>query len=90
MNQNFYNELSRQSIADEPLPRSTALEILTSDHVELLPLLNAAFEVTYITLPDHLHDLKFIPRRLTFILYLLFKIRTVKKQNIILKIFLLF
>ena len=45
MEQAFYNQLAGQSIADETLSRSTALEILTSGKVELLPLLNAAFEV---------------------------------------------
>lgn len=45
MEQAFYNQLAGQSIADETLARSTALEILTSGKVELLPLLSAAFEV---------------------------------------------
>ncbi len=45
MDQAFYNQLAGQSIAHETLARSTALEILTSRKVELLPLLNAAFEV---------------------------------------------
>ncbi|MBI5025039.1 MAG: biotin synthase BioB [Candidatus Omnitrophica bacterium] len=45
MEQAFYNQLAGQSIANETLARSTALEILTSEKVELLPLLNAAFEV---------------------------------------------
>lgn len=45
MEQSFYNQLAGQSTAGETLPRSTALEILTSGEVELLPLLNAAFAV---------------------------------------------
>lgn len=45
MDQAFYNQLARQSIAGETLPRETAREILASGKVELLPLLNAAFEV---------------------------------------------
>lgn len=45
MEQAFYNQLAGQSIANATLARSTALEILTSEKVELLPLLNAAFEV---------------------------------------------
>jgi len=45
MNQAFYNQLAGQSIANETLSRSTALEILISENVELLPLLNAAFAV---------------------------------------------
>lgn len=42
---NFYNNLARQSISGELLPRATAQAILTSEKIELLPLLNAAFEV---------------------------------------------
>lgn len=45
MEQAFYNQLAGQSIANETLARSTALEILTPGKVELLPLLSAAFEV---------------------------------------------
>ena len=45
MEQSFYNQLAGQSIAGEPLPRQIALDLLTSDQVELLPLLSAAFEV---------------------------------------------
>lgn len=45
MEQAFYNQLVRQSIADEPLSMQIALDLLTSDRVELLPLLSAAFEV---------------------------------------------
>lgn len=45
MEQAFYNQLAGQSIANETLARSTALEILTSEKIELLPLLSAAFEV---------------------------------------------
>lgn len=43
MEQAFYHQLAGQSMAGETLPRSTALEILTSGEIELLPLLNAAF-----------------------------------------------
>ena len=45
MDQAFYSQLAGQSMAGETLSRSTALEILASGKVELLPLLNAAFEV---------------------------------------------
>ncbi len=48
------------------------------------PFLKEAFEVTYITLPPRIHNLKFVPRRLMFILFLFTKIRTIKKHNIIL------
>jgi biotin synthase len=43
--QAFYNHLAMRSIADEPLPRDRAGDILTSATLELLPLMNAAFEV---------------------------------------------
>ncbi len=45
MDESFYNQLARQSIAGEVLPRQAALDILTGDHIELLPLLNAAYAV---------------------------------------------
>ena len=45
MEQAFYNQLAGQSLANETMLRATALEILASDKVELLPLLNVAFEV---------------------------------------------
>lgn len=45
MDQAFYSQLAGQSMSGETLSRSTALEILTSEKVELLPLLNAVFEV---------------------------------------------
>jgi len=48
------------------------------------PFLREAFEVTYITLPSYLHDLKFFPRRLTFLLYLLFKIKSFKQYDVLL------
>ncbi len=41
----FYQELARQGIASEIISRETAAQILTSPRIELLPLLNAAFEV---------------------------------------------
>src|SRR3989338_4634038 len=45
MDQAFYNQLAMRSIADETLPRDRAWDILISDTLKLLPLLNAAFEV---------------------------------------------
>ncbi len=45
MDQAFYNQLAMRSIADETLPRDRAWDILMSDTLKLLPLLNAAFEV---------------------------------------------
>lgn len=48
------------------------------------PFLKEAFEVSYITLPTRLHNLKVIPRRLVFALFLLSKIKTFKKYNIVL------
>lgn len=41
----FYNNLADQSIAGENLPKKTAFEVLSSPDIELLPLLNSAFEV---------------------------------------------
>ncbi|MBI5415995.1 MAG: biotin synthase BioB [Candidatus Omnitrophica bacterium] len=45
MDQSFYNQLARQSISLETLPRPTVLDILTSRDIELLALLNAAYQV---------------------------------------------
>lgn len=47
------------------------------------PFLKKNFDVTYITLPTNIHDLKF-PRRLSFLVYLLFKRNLINKQDIIL------
>ena len=48
------------------------------------PFLNEAFDVTYITLPPRLHDLKYFPRRLMFLMYLFFKIKSFKKYDVLL------
>jgi glycosyltransferase involved in cell wall biosynthesis len=48
------------------------------------PFLSETFEVHYVTLPQKLHDLKLFPRRLTFSLYLLGKLKKLKKYDAIL------
>jgi glycosyltransferase involved in cell wall biosynthesis len=48
------------------------------------PFLQRDLEVSYITLPPNLHDLKFIPRRLTFLIFLLLKIKSFRKFDILL------
>lgn len=48
------------------------------------PFLQQAFDVEYITLPMKLHDLKFFPRRLTFLMYLFLKKRKFKKYDAVL------
>jgi glycosyltransferase involved in cell wall biosynthesis len=48
------------------------------------PFLSKAFEVNYITSPAYFNNLKFIPNRLMFFLFLLYKIKTFKRYNIIL------
>jgi glycosyltransferase involved in cell wall biosynthesis len=48
------------------------------------PFLSEAFDVTYITLPPKLHDMKYFPKRLLYVLYLLFKMKSFKKQDVIL------
>lgn len=48
------------------------------------PFLREHFEVHYINLPPALHDLKDIPRRLTFLLYLAFKRKIFKNYDAIL------
>ncbi|MFA5060099.1 MAG: biotin synthase BioB [Candidatus Omnitrophota bacterium] len=45
MDRTFYATLAQKSISGESLSRQTALEILESGEIELLPLLDAAFEV---------------------------------------------
>ncbi len=45
MDPNYYYKLAQESIEGKILPEEMAREILTSSEVELLPLLNAAFEV---------------------------------------------
>lgn len=45
MERQFYQKLSDQSIAQKPLEAEIARVILSSDAVELMPLLNAAYEV---------------------------------------------
>ena len=47
------------------------------------PFLRDAFDVTYINLPDHLHNIRFIPNRLVFSLFLLFKRKSLKKYDVI-------
>lgn len=50
----------------------------------LNPFLKQPFDVSYITLPPFLHDLKFFPRRLTLTLFLILKIRSLKRYDVIL------
>jgi len=45
MNRKFYNDLADQGLGKTPLARAACEEILGSPDIELLPLLNAAFEV---------------------------------------------
>ena len=45
MNRHFYQQLSEKSIAQELLDAKTARDILSSKSIELMPLLNAAYEV---------------------------------------------
>ena len=45
MNRQFYNQLADKSITKKLFPRETLREILSSDNIELIPLLNAAYEV---------------------------------------------
>ncbi len=45
MNKEFYSQLAEQSLKGDILSREIALEILTSQDVELLPLLQSAYEV---------------------------------------------
>ena len=45
MNDNFYSQLTSQSISGELISRPTAFDILTSPDIELLALLNASYQV---------------------------------------------
>ncbi len=45
MNRHYYHQLSDQSIAQQPLDANIARDLLSSDAIELMPLLNAAYEV---------------------------------------------
>ena len=45
MNNNFYSQLTSQSLDGQALSKDLALKILTSSDVELLPLLNASYQV---------------------------------------------
>ena len=45
MNREFYFQLAEKSLQGQALSEETALKILTSSDIELLPLLNAAYEV---------------------------------------------
>lgn len=45
MNRHYYQKLSDQSIAQQPLEEKTARDILSSNATELIPLLGAAYEV---------------------------------------------
>ncbi len=47
------------------------------------PFLREAFDVDYLLLPDKLYHIQFIPRRLIFSLYLLFKKNRLKKYDMI-------
>jgi glycosyltransferase involved in cell wall biosynthesis len=48
------------------------------------PFLKESFDITYIVLPDFLHSIQFIPRRLVFFLYIFAKKRQLKKFDVIL------
>jgi glycosyltransferase involved in cell wall biosynthesis len=48
------------------------------------PFLREAFDLSYIHLPDFLHDIRFVPRRLVFGLYLLLKRRRLNRFDMIL------
>ncbi|HLK28109.1 MAG TPA: glycosyltransferase [Puia sp.] len=48
------------------------------------PFLREAFDVTYIVLPDSLNNIRFVPQRLVYIIYLLFKKNKLKKFDAIL------
>jgi len=45
MDNNFYSQLTQKSLANELLPKEICGEILTSNDIELLSLLNAAYNV---------------------------------------------
>ncbi len=45
MNRNYYHQLADLSIQQRELSRNQSLEVLNSPEVEILPLLNAAYEV---------------------------------------------
>ena len=45
MNRTYYNNLADQALNGHLIERDCAKEILEDDKIELLPLLNAAFEV---------------------------------------------
>ncbi|MFT5387557.1 MAG: biotin synthase [Candidatus Omnitrophota bacterium] len=45
MNRDYYNKLADAGLNNNPIERALAKEILTSDKIEIMPLLNAAFEV---------------------------------------------
>jgi glycosyltransferase involved in cell wall biosynthesis len=47
------------------------------------PFLQEAFDVTYVLLPDRLYNIHFIPRRLIFSLFLIGKIRQLKRFDMI-------
>ncbi len=48
------------------------------------PYLKDAFDVTYLVLPDYTNKIKFIPKRLILMLYLMKKRREIKNSNVIL------
>lgn len=48
------------------------------------PFLNNDFDVSYITLPPRLHNIKFLPRRVVYLLYTVSRIRKIKKFDIVL------
>src|ERR1041385_5931529 len=45
MNRTFYSDLVDRSIADELISKDTCQKILNSSEIEILPLLDAAFQV---------------------------------------------
>ncbi len=48
------------------------------------PFLHDDFDVTYIVLPDNLYDFHYIPRRLSYVLYLFWKRRQLNRFDILL------
>ena len=49
MNRDFYTDLAQKALAGQELDDSTCQQILSQASVELLPLLDAAFEVRKVT-----------------------------------------
>ncbi len=45
MNKNFYDEITKLSLQNKPLSKNTAQKIIQSEEIDILPLLNSAFQV---------------------------------------------